>query len=81
MNYVIKSQRDGWYFKEFQGSSGAAVFGKVQDAKLYDCKYDALKDMLIMGQYGQRVVALTKLCGKSIKERKSSTGSQINKLN
>lgn len=79
MNYVIKSQRNGWYFKEFQGTSGAAVFGKIQDAKLYVEKCDALKDMLLMGQYGQRVAALTKVCGKSIKERKSLKDSRINK--
>ncbi|QED36594.1 hypothetical protein FK178_02190 [Antarcticibacterium arcticum] len=79
MNYVIKSQRDGWYFKEFQGTKGAAVFGKIQDARLYSCKADACKDMLLMGQYGQRVIALTRMCGKSIRKRRSSTGSGINK--
>ena len=55
MKYVIKAQRDGWYFKEFQGVSGPPVFGKIQEARLYVCKKDALCDMVRMGQYGQRL--------------------------
>lgn len=70
MNYVIKCQRDGWYFKEFKGTYGLPVFGKIHVAKLYSCKADALKEMASMGQYGQRIVALTRM------GRKNSTGNK-----
>ncbi|HSP83819.1 MAG TPA: hypothetical protein VLN72_08810 [Gillisia sp.] len=72
MKYVIKAQRDGWYFKEFQAVSGPPVFGKIQEAKLYVCKKDALGDMVRMGQYGQRVVALTKMGRSNSNGKKSS---------
>ena len=75
MKYVIKAQRDGWYFKEFQCLSGPPVFGKIQDARLYACKKDALCDMLRMGQYGQRVVALTKMGRSNSNGKKSEATS------
>ena len=77
MKYVIKAQRDGWYFKEFQGNSGPPVFGKIQDARLYVCKKDALCDMVRMGQYGQRVVALTKMGRRNSNGKKSELSSTI----
>ncbi len=78
MNYVIKSQRDGWYFKEFPGTSCPPVFGKIHEARLYLCKTDALKDMLRMGQYGQRVVALTRMGRKNNNnEKQSSAGPAV----
>ncbi|HSJ11630.1 MAG TPA: hypothetical protein VK916_03035 [Gillisia sp.] len=77
MKYVIKAQRDGWYFKEFQGVTGPPVFGKIQDARLYVCKKDALGDMVRMGQYGQRVVALTKMGRSNSNEKKSSATTTV----
>lgn len=76
MKYVIKAQRDGWYFKEFQSGSGSPVFGKIHEARLYLCKKDALGDMVRMGQYGQRVVALTKM-GRSNSNGKKSREANI----
>lgn len=77
MKYVIKAQRDGWYFKEFQGISGTPVFGKIQDARLYVCKKDAISDMVRMGQYGQRVVALTKMGRRNNNGKKSGATSSF----
>lgn len=77
MKYVIKAQRAGWYFKEFQGVSGPPVFGKIQDARLYVCKKDALGDMVRMGQYGQRVVALTKMGRSNSNEKKTSVTTRV----
>lgn len=61
MKYVIRSQRDGWYFKEFQEASGPAGFGPIQEAKVYATKKDAQSDLSRMGHYGQRIVAITKI--------------------
>ena len=77
MKYVIKAQRDGWYFKEFEGTSGPPVFAKIQDARLYACKKDAICDMVRMGQYGQRVVALTKMGRRNTNGKKTNATSTI----
>lgn len=61
MKYIIRSHRDGWYFKEFQNARGPAGFGPIQEAKVYSCKKDAQRDLAHMGQYGQRIVAITKI--------------------
>lgn len=64
MKYLIKSQRDDCYFKEFNSGSGRSCFGKIQEAKIYDDKYSALRDLKKMEQCGQRIVAATRI-GKS----------------
>lgn len=61
MKYIIKSQRDGWYFKGFNRNSGPGGFGKIHEAKIYSDKYSALQDLKKMDQCGQRIVAVTRV--------------------
>ena len=60
MRYLIKSQRDGWYFTGFKGT-GPADYGKIQDAKIYNDKYAALKDLKRLEPCGQRIIAVTRI--------------------
>ena len=61
MKYLIKAQRDGWYFKGFEKDSGSSFFGKIQEAKIYNDKFSALKDLKKMEQCGQRIIAVTRI--------------------
>lgn len=61
MKYLIRLQREGWYFAGFKGPSGKAEIGRIQDAKIYNSKREALNDLSRMGHYGQRVVAITQI--------------------
>lgn len=64
MKYLIKSQRDDFYFTGFNSGSGSECFGKIQNAKIYTSKYDAFQDLKKMNQCGQRIIAVTRV-GKS----------------
>ncbi len=61
MRYLIKSQRDGWYFTGFERNSGPALYGKIHDARIYSDKYGALKDLKRMEPFGQRIIAVTRV--------------------
>lgn len=61
MKYLIRLQRDGWYFAGFKGESRSAKIGKIQDAKIYNSKREAMNDLTRMGNYGQRILAITQL--------------------
>jgi len=61
MKYLIKSQRDDYYFTGFNSGSVAPCFGKVQDAKIYNSKYEAFQDLKKMEQCGQRIIAVTRV--------------------
>ncbi len=61
MRYLIKSQRDGWYFKKFSEISNLPCFGKIHEAKIYSDKHGALKDLKKMDQCGQRIIAVTRV--------------------
>ncbi len=65
MKYIIKSQKDGCYFRRFLDQSGNVELGRIQEAKIYSCKKDALKDIRKMEQCGQRIIAITRV-GKNI---------------
>lgn len=45
MKYLIKSQRDGYYFSGFNSGSGNSCFGLIPEAKIYEDKYSALQDL------------------------------------
>jgi len=64
MKYLIKSQRDGYYFSGFHSGSGQSIYGKIQEAKIYGDKYTALQDLKKLDQCGQRIIAVTRV-GKS----------------
>ncbi|CAN5409150.1 hypothetical protein BH23BAC2_BH23BAC2_15720 [soil metagenome] len=59
MKYLIKAQRDGSYFMG-RRRSGAA-YGKIHEAKIFDDKFEALKDLRTLESCGQRIVAVTRL--------------------
>lgn len=61
MRYLIKSQRDGWYFKGFDNKSGCPCFGEIKDARIYTDKFNALKDLRSMDQCGQRIISVTRV--------------------
>ena len=61
MKFLIRLQRDGWYFSGFNGPSGKAEIGKIQNAKVYNSKQEAMADLSRMGNYGQRIVAITQI--------------------
>lgn len=61
MKYIIKSQRDGWYFTGFKRPSGLACFGQIQDARIYSDKYTAWEDLKRMEPCGQRIIAVTRV--------------------
>jgi hypothetical protein len=67
MRYLIKSQRDGWYFSGFEKTTGLGNYGKIQDAKIYDDKYTALKDLKRMEPCGQRIIAVTRMGENRVK--------------
>lgn len=76
MKYLIKSQRDGWYFTHFEKASGEAEFGKIQEAKIYQTKSDALKDLCRMGKYCPRIIAITRM-GRSNSEKERSPARSV----
>lgn len=61
MRYLIKSQRDGWYFKEFSENANSPCFGKIHEAKIYSDKQRALQDLKKMDPCGQRIIAVTRV--------------------
>lgn len=61
MKYLIRLQREGWYFAGFNGQSRSAKIGKLQDAKIYGSKREAMNDLTRLGNYGQRIIAITQL--------------------
>ncbi|HSI70828.1 MAG TPA: hypothetical protein VK941_11385 [Gillisia sp.] len=61
MKYLIRLQREGWYFAGFNGETRSAKIGKIQDAKIYNSKRDAMNDLTRLGNYGQRIIAITQL--------------------
>lgn len=61
MRYLIKSQRDGWYFTGFEKNSGPACYGKIQDARIYSDRYSAINDLKKMEPCGQRIIAVTRI--------------------
>lgn len=61
MRYLIKSQRDGWYFKGFDFHSGCSRFGEIKEAMIYTDKYSAQKDLRNMERYGQRIIPVTRV--------------------
>lgn len=61
MKFLIRLQREGWYFAGFKGPSGKAEIGKIQNAKLYNSRREAMSDLSRMGDYGQRIIAITQI--------------------
>jgi len=61
MKYLIKSQRDGYYFSGFNSGSGNSCFGLIPEAKIYEDKYSALQDLKKMDPCGQRIIAVTRI--------------------
>lgn len=61
MKFLIKLQREGWYFAGFRGPSGIAEIGKIQNAKIYNSRREAMSDLTRMGDYGQRIIAITQI--------------------
>ncbi|MCM4158673.1 hypothetical protein FHG64_03485 [Antarcticibacterium flavum] len=61
MKYLIRLQREGWYFAGFTGESRSAKIGKIQDARIYNSKREAMNDLTRLGNYGQRIIAITQL--------------------
>jgi len=76
MKFIIKSQKDGCYFSDFQATSGSAVFGEIQNAKIYFSKAEALNDLHKMGQYGPRVIAITKI-GRNVSGKEKSSKENV----
>ncbi len=67
MKYIIKSQRDGWYFTGFSRTTGPANFGKIKEAKIYCDKNSALEDLKKMEACGQRIVPVTRIGKNCVK--------------
>lgn len=61
MKYLIKSQRDDYYFTGFISGTLPSCFGRIQNAKIYDDKYSAYQDLKRMEQGGQRIIAVTRV--------------------
>lgn len=61
MKYLIRLQRDGWYFAGFKGESRSAKIGKIREARIYNSKREAMNDLTRLGNYGQRIIAITQL--------------------
>lgn len=66
MKFLIKVQREGLYFSGFAESSGNVEMGKIQKAKIYNSRREAMDDLIKMGHCGQRIVAITQIgCASS----------------
>ncbi|UJH92186.1 hypothetical protein LZ575_06315 [Antarcticibacterium sp. 1MA-6-2] len=80
MKFLIKLQREGWYFSGFKGSSGKTEIGRIQNAKIYSSRKEAMSEITRMGDCGQRIIAITKI-GCAQKPQRPVSGKASKKLN